>query len=93
MLPLRCLTFELSRHRRHATSPRPQKMYTVPVAGDWWHAVGARLERGVRPQRTLTRANRSDETPGRLMSARTLLVQEKVPVYQLLSEFFLRGRR
>jgi hypothetical protein len=23
-------------------------MYTVPVAGAWWHAVGAPLERGVR---------------------------------------------
>jgi hypothetical protein len=23
-------------------------MYTVPVAGAWWHAVGAQLERGVR---------------------------------------------
>ena len=25
-------------------------MYSVPVAGAWWHAVGAPLERGVRRQ-------------------------------------------
>ena len=47
---LRSLTFELSRHRRWDARPRRQKMYTVPVAGAWWPAVGARLERGVRPQ-------------------------------------------
>ena len=42
------LTCELSRHRRWDARPRRQKMYTVPVAGAWWPAVGARLERGVR---------------------------------------------
>ena len=45
-----CLTFELSGRQRHDARPRPQTMYTVPVAGAWWHAVGAPLERGVRRQ-------------------------------------------
>ena len=46
---LRRLTFELSGAQRHGARPRPQRMYTVPVAGAWRHAVGAPLERGVRP--------------------------------------------
>ena len=45
---LRCLTFELSRHRRWDTRARLAKMYCVLPAGPAWHAVGARLERGVR---------------------------------------------
>ena len=35
--------------QRYAAWPRLQKMYTVPVAGAKWHAVGAPLDRGVRP--------------------------------------------
>ena len=45
----RGLTFEVRRDRRRDARPRPQKMYTVPVAGAWWLAVGPRLDRGVRP--------------------------------------------
>ena len=43
-----CLTFELSRHQRCDARARVAKMYRVPPAGPAWHAVGARLERGVR---------------------------------------------
>jgi len=45
---VRGLTFELTWRQRRGARPRPQKMYTVPVAGAWWHAVGAQVERGVR---------------------------------------------
>ena len=44
----RCLTFELSRHQRCDARARMAKMYRVPPAGPARHAVGARLERGVR---------------------------------------------
>jgi hypothetical protein len=44
---LRRLTFEVSWRQRQATKPKPQKMYTVPVARAWWPAVGAQLDRGV----------------------------------------------
>ena len=47
------LTFEVSWRQRQDARPKPQKMYTVPVAGAWRLAVGARLERGVRPPWTL----------------------------------------
>ena len=43
-----CLTFESSRHQRCDARARMAKMYSVPPAGPAWHAVGARLERGVR---------------------------------------------
>jgi len=47
-----CLTFELSRHQRCDARARMAKMYREPPAGPagggWGHAVGARLERGVR---------------------------------------------
>jgi hypothetical protein len=43
------LTFELSGRRRQDASARTVKMYRVPPAGRWWPAVGAPLERGVRP--------------------------------------------
>jgi hypothetical protein len=43
------LTFELSRTQRWDARPGLAKMYTVPPARAWWPAVGARLERGVRP--------------------------------------------
>ncbi len=45
-----CLTFELTGRRRRDASARLAKMYRVPPAGRWWHAVGAPVERGVRPQ-------------------------------------------
>ena len=45
---LRILTFELSLHQRRDARARMAKMYSVPPAGPAWHAVGARLERGVR---------------------------------------------
>ena len=46
----RCLTFELSRHKRCDARARTAKMYRVTLAGPAWHAGGARLERGVRPR-------------------------------------------
>jgi hypothetical protein len=42
------LTFEVSWRQRQDAKPKPQKMYTVPVAWAWWPAVGAQLDRGVR---------------------------------------------
>ena len=47
-LGMRGLTFELRRHQRCDARARMAKMYRVPPAGPAWHAVGARLERGVR---------------------------------------------
>ncbi len=47
----RGLTFEVSWRQRQDARPEPQKMYTVPVARAWWPAVGAQLDRGVRPHR------------------------------------------
>ena len=44
------LTFELSGRQRQDARARTEKMYRVPQAGPWWPAVGAPLERGVRPQ-------------------------------------------
>jgi hypothetical protein len=44
------LTFELSGHQRQDARPGPVKMYTVPPDRAWWPAVGAPLERGVRPR-------------------------------------------
>ena len=49
------LTFELRRHQRCDARARMAKMYRVPPAGPARHAVGARLERGVR-RRALTEA-------------------------------------
>ena len=46
------LTFELSGRRRQDAKPGPVKMYRVPPDRAWWPAVGAPLERGVRPQCT-----------------------------------------
>jgi hypothetical protein len=43
------LTFELSGRQRQDARPGPVKMYRVPPARAWWPAVGAPLERGVRP--------------------------------------------
>jgi hypothetical protein len=43
------LTFELSGRQRQDARARTGKMYRVPQAGPWWPAVGAPLERGVRP--------------------------------------------
>lgn len=44
------LTFELSERQRQDARARTGKMYRVPQAGPWWPAVGAPLERGVRPR-------------------------------------------
>ena len=46
---LRGLTFEVSWRQRQDARPRTAKMYTVLPAGAWWPAVGAQLDRGVRP--------------------------------------------
>ena len=43
------LTFELSGRRRQDARPGLVKMYRVPPDRAWWPAVGAPLERGVRP--------------------------------------------
>jgi hypothetical protein len=43
------LTFELSGRQWQDARPGPVKMYNVPPARAWWPAVGAPLERGVRP--------------------------------------------
>ena len=45
------LTFELSGRRRQDARPGLAKMYCVPPDRAWWPAVGAPLERGVRPHR------------------------------------------
>ena len=45
------LTFELSGRQRQDARPGRVKMDGVPLARSWWPAVGAPLERGVRPQR------------------------------------------
>ena len=47
---MRGLTFELSGRRRQDARARAEKMYTVLRTGPWWPAVGAPLERGVRPR-------------------------------------------
>ena len=47
---LRSLTFELSGSQRQDARPGLAKMYRVPPDRAWWPAVGAPLERGVRPQ-------------------------------------------
>ena len=48
--PLCGLTFELRGRQRQGARPGPVKMYSVPPTRAWWPAVGAPLERGVRPQ-------------------------------------------
>ena len=50
---LRRLTFELSGRQRQDARPGLAKMYRVPPDRAWWPAVGAPLERGVRPQLAL----------------------------------------
>jgi hypothetical protein len=45
------LTFELSGRQRQDARPGLAKMYLVPPDRVCWLAVGAPLERGVRPQR------------------------------------------
>ncbi len=44
-----CLTFELTGRRRWDARPGLAKMYRVPPDRAWWPAVGAPVERGVRP--------------------------------------------
>ena len=46
---LRGLTFELSGRQRQDARPGLAKMYRVPPDRAWWPAVGAPLERVVRP--------------------------------------------
>ena len=53
------LTFELSGRRRQDARARAEKMYRVPKPGPWRHAVGAPLERLVRPR---PRVQRGDTT-------------------------------
>ncbi len=49
-----CLTFELSGRRRQDARARAEKMCVVPQTGPWWPAVGAPLERLVRPHCWMT---------------------------------------
>ena len=51
---------ELTGRRREDAKPGPQTMYRVPAAWAWWPAVGAPVERPVRPHTVfsgLARAN------------------------------------
>ena len=48
--PLCCLTFEVTGRRRQDAKPGPVKMYRVPPAWAWGPAVGAPVDRGVRPR-------------------------------------------
>ena len=64
-----CLTFELSGRRRQVARARAEKMYAVPQPGPWWPAVGAPLERVVRPHCTVPVADAcevADATPAAL---------------------------
>jgi hypothetical protein len=47
------VTFELTGHRRWDARPGLAKMYRVPPDRAWWPAVGAPVERGVRPHRAV----------------------------------------
>ena len=58
-LPMRGLTFELSGRRRQDARPGLAKMYRVPPDRAWWPAVGAPLERGVRPHSSAAATNPS----------------------------------
>ena len=49
-LAFRGLTFELSGRQRQDAKPGLAKMYRVPPDRAWWPAVGAPLERVVRPR-------------------------------------------
>jgi hypothetical protein len=53
VLALRGLTFELSGRRRQDARPGLWRMYRATDRA-WWLAVGAPLERGVRPRRGQT---------------------------------------
>lgn len=46
-------TFELTGRQRRDARPGLAKMYRVPPARAWWPAVGAPVERGVRPHLAL----------------------------------------
>jgi len=54
----RSLTLELSGRRRYDARARAEKMDEVPQPGPWWHAVGAPLERLVRPHPHVHRPTR-----------------------------------
>ena len=45
---MRGLTFEVRRDQRWDARPGLVKMYSVPAARAWWHAVGSQVDRGVR---------------------------------------------
>jgi hypothetical protein len=60
------LTFELSGRQRQDARARTQTMYSVPAAGPWWPAVGAPLERGVRPRVRALRPGKSVPSLGEL---------------------------
>ena len=47
---LASLTLELSGRQRYDARARAEKINGVPQPGPWWHAVGAPLERLVRPR-------------------------------------------
>jgi hypothetical protein len=49
MWDVRGLTFELTGRQRQGAKPGLAKMYRVPPDRAWWPAVGAPVERGVRP--------------------------------------------
>ena len=53
-----CLTFEVSWRQRRDARPRTAKMYAVLLAGAWWHAVGAQLDRVVRQRRAVLSTKR-----------------------------------
>jgi hypothetical protein len=72
---VRCLTFEVSWRQRQGARPEPQKMYTVPVARAWWPAVGAQLDRGVRPRRAML-ANLAEPTETRKVLGKNGFVDE-----------------
>ena len=44
------ITFEVTWRRRRDARPEPQKMYSVPAARAWWHAVGSQVDRVVSPR-------------------------------------------
>ena len=54
---------ELTGRRRKDAKPGPQTMYRVPAARAWWPAVGAPVERPVRPHELPARRSAAPERP------------------------------
>ena len=52
---LRRLTFEVTWRRRRDARPGLRKMYSVPAARAWWHAVGSQVDRVVSLRRRAER--------------------------------------